>query len=138
MLAQTDRNDIPDKKLPEPKIEQTLDLESVPLTTVLTQKHMIIAQEDGIINWYSIEMPATLDSPETCITLFQKIDKEYRFLEQLGDKTADEFNCYATYSKSYEKLIIGTNKGVLAILPVKAENIDYEEEEDEDQREKTK
>jgi hypothetical protein len=47
---------------------------------------MIIANADGIINWYTIDMPATMDSPETCITLFQKIDKEYRFLEQLGEK----------------------------------------------------
>ena len=100
---------------------------------------MIIAHEDGIINWYNIEMPVYEENnPEQCIKLELKIDKEYRFLDQLGESKGEEFNCFANYSKSFQKLIIGTNKGVLAILPVKAETIDFGEEDDEEQGEKTK
>lgn len=96
LLGPGNRNDIPDKKLPEPKVEQVLDLDSVPLTTILTQKHILIAQEDGIINWYNIEMPVyEANNPEQCIKLESKIDKEYRFLDQLGESKAEEFNCFA-------------------------------------------
>lgn len=59
----------------------------MPLATVLTQKHMIVAHEDGVFKWYTIDMPVYEENnTEQCIKLEEKIDKEYRFLEQLGDK----------------------------------------------------
>lgn len=100
---------------------------------------MIIAYDDGVFKWHTIDMPTfEKNNTEICIKLEGKVEKEYRFLEQLGDNRADEFNCFVCYSKSFEKLIIGTNKGVLALLPVKAESNEYENEDDEEQREKTK
>ena len=42
------------------------------------------------------------------------------------------------YSKSHNKILIGTQNGILAKLAVEAEQLDEEEDEAEDQKEKTK
>ena len=42
------------------------------------------------------------------------------------------------YSRSYKKILIGTQNGILAKLPVEAEKLDEEEEEDDGQKEKQK
>lgn len=67
-----------------PHLEPGLELESVPHTTLLTQKHMIVSTDDGMITWYKIEPPyeaadGKLD-PTQCIK-FLEIDQEYNYAE---------------------------------------------------------
>ena len=45
------------KKDPKPKQEFELTLDSVPMTTLLTQKHMIIFKENGYVSWHRVEVP---------------------------------------------------------------------------------
>lgn len=48
-----------------PQVEQTLDLKDVPMTTVLTGKHMIVASADGLISWFKMDSPPEYDENTT-------------------------------------------------------------------------
>lgn len=79
------RDDQQDRKPLEPKIEQELTLDSIPMTTLLTQRHMIVSQEDGIISWYKIDFPPHDPTQDVKITLESEIEKEYPISDYLGD-----------------------------------------------------
>lgn len=131
------RDDQGERKPVEPKVEQELVLESIPMTTLLTQRHMIVSQADGIISWYKIDMPMYEESQDVHITLINEIEKEYPFMDYLGDSGAPAQYMY--YSKSFERIVIGSTNGVLALLPIVAEKMDTgEENEDEENQEKSK
>lgn len=40
-----------------PTLEQAFDVSGIPLTTQITQKHLIVSTDDGLITWYRIEQP---------------------------------------------------------------------------------
>ena len=40
-----------------PHIGKTLDLQSIPLSSLMTPKHIIVSETNGLINWYRIEQP---------------------------------------------------------------------------------
>ena len=61
----------------QPHVEQTLDLQAVPMTTALTQKHLIVATEDGMINWYNVDIPYGDPNSDQCLTLKDEIAYEY-------------------------------------------------------------
>jgi hypothetical protein len=113
-------------------VEQTLDLKDVPMTTVLTGKHMLVASADGLISWFKMDNPPEYDenTNDQMIKLEDEIEKEYNFAAQLGEQASNPVQ-YMYYSKSFKKLIIGTSNGVLAILPIEAEKQTYEEDEDD-------
>jgi hypothetical protein len=107
------------------------------MTTLLTQKHMVIFKDNGIVSWHRIEMPRQIDENSDEGIEYDKklgIEKQYNFSEQLGDSEAPAQ--YVYYSKKFQKMIIGTSNGVLAVLPIAAEKFDDGEggdEEDEGQ-----
>ena len=88
---------------------------------MLTQKHMIVSLDDGLIQWYRTEMPeinfkagadANLDNH---ITVTEDVDQEYRFeaaqLSANADGTAEippEPIAFMHYTRSYKKIIMGT------------------------------
>lgn len=45
------------KKELEIKVEQTLELDSVPMTTVLTLRNLIVSTDNGMLSWYKIDSP---------------------------------------------------------------------------------
>ena len=102
---------------------------------------MIVSTDDGLITWYRIEPPyenadGKVDNT-LCLKLTNQIAYEYDFQEQIPE----ESRCpafYMKYSKSYKKILIGTQNGILAKLAVEAEKLDEEEEEDDGQKEKQK
>jgi hypothetical protein len=48
------------------------------MTTTLTQKHLIVATEDGMINWYNVDIPyCAPDAENYCLTLKDEIAFEY-------------------------------------------------------------
>jgi len=59
-----------------PHIGKTLDLQSVPLSTIMTPKHIIVSESNGMVNWFRIEHPFENAKPEDRnITIFDDIDK---------------------------------------------------------------
>jgi len=61
----------------QPHVEQTLDLQAVPMTTCLTQSHLIVATEDGMINWYNVDIPYGDPNSDQSLTLKDEIQFEY-------------------------------------------------------------
>jgi hypothetical protein len=112
-----------------PHIGKTLFLSSEPLSTVLTPKHLIVSEANGMIHWYRIEPPLLgAKQEDNFITIFDEVDKEYNFKEQLPDG-AVEPAAHMHYTKSHLNLLIGTANGILSLLSVPAERISDDEEE---------
>ena len=66
-----------------PHIGKALDLQSTPLCSVLTPKHLIVSEASGMINWFRVEQPFENAKPEDkYITIFDEIDKQYDFRGQ--------------------------------------------------------
>jgi WD40 repeat protein len=103
---------------------------------LITQKHMIIALEDGLIQWNRLEHPqldfGTKLTQEHHMRVTEEVDQEYVFDYQEGPPA------YMHYTRSFKKIIIGTEYGLIGVLPVEAEKIDEDEEEEENQGEKEK
>jgi hypothetical protein len=107
------------------------------MTTTLTQKHMIVATEDGMINWYNVEIPYGDPNSDLSLTLKDEIAYEYQFADQLGDNSAPA--SFMHYCRSHCRLVIGTRNGVLSRLAFDAQVIDDEEdEENQDEKDKEK
>ncbi len=123
----------------EPHLEPGLELDSVPHTTLLTQKHMIVSTDDGLISWFKVEPPylsADGKFDNSQCTKFLEVDQEYNFADQLrADSRAPA--SYMKYSRKHASIVIGTQNGCLATLSVPAEPLD-EDEDDEEKEEKVK
>jgi len=118
-----------------PHIGKALNLDSEPLSTVMTPKHLIVSEANGMIHWYRIEHPFENAKPEDkFITIFDEIDKEYNFLEQLPESAAAPAS-HMHYTKSHQNLLIGTTNGILSLLNVPAEKFSEEEEDQEKEEE---
>lgn len=114
-----------------PHIGKTLDLQSIPLSSLMTPKHIIVSETNGMINWYRIEQPfENLKPEEKSIKIFDDIDKQYNFKAQLPEEAESPAN-YMIYTKSHQNLLIGTNNGVLSLLNVPSEKFSEDEEEQE-------
>jgi len=124
-----------------PQIEQTLALNGIPMTTIVTQKHMIVATDEGIMQWYKIEPPydgmGDKDADQMCLKLLDEIDQEYNFSDQLREENKAPV-AFMHYSKSYKRIVIGARNGVLGRLYVEAEVLDEDEDEDDVQGDKEK
>ena len=89
---------------------------------------MIVSESNGMINWYRIEHPFDNAKPEEkFITIFDDIDKQYNFKTQLPEDSESPAN-FMLYSKSHQKLMIGTSNGILSLLNVPSEKISDEED----------
>ena len=114
-----------------PHIGKTLDLQSIPLSSLMTPKHIIVSETNGMINWYRIEQPfENLKPEEKSIKIFDDIDKQYNFKAQLPEEAESPAN-YMIYTKSHQNLLIGTSNGVLSLLNVPSEKFSEDEEEQE-------
>ena len=84
-----------------PHIGKTLDLQSIPLSSLMTPKHIIVSETNGMINWYRIEQPfENLKPEEKSIKIFDDIDKQYNFKAQLPEEAESPAN-YMIYTKSH-------------------------------------
>lgn len=115
----------------QPHIGKTLDLKSVPLCSVMTPKHILVSESNGMINWYRIEHPFENAKPEDkFITIFDDVVKEYNYREQLPKDAPSPAN-HMLYTKSHQNLLIGTTNGFLTKLNVPSEKETEDEEEQE-------
>lgn len=126
--------------------ETTLSLQARPLALLLTQKHLIVSLDDGMIQWYRIEMPEInfkKDNDETYkLTITEDIDQEYKFeAAQLSAQIDTEGTnviepiAYMHYSRNYKKIIMGTQQGLIGLLAVEAEALNEDEEPEEEHKE---
>jgi len=70
------------------------------MTTVLTMKHLIVATEDGMINWYNVDIPYGAPDTDMCLTLKDEIAFEYQFADNLGDNSAPA--SFMHYSRTHK------------------------------------
>lgn len=113
------------------KQEQVLTLPCIAETSLLTNKYLIISCEDGMIYWYKLDEPQ-VDDADPCLKIFDEVEKEYNFAEEFKSEDAEKAN-FMHYSRSFRKIIIGTRSGIIGKLAVEAENINYEEDEEDQQ-----
>jgi hypothetical protein len=59
-----------------------------------------------------------------------EIDQEFNFIDKLQPEWRAPAS-YMKYSRSHKRIVIGTQNGVLAVLPVEAELLDEDEEDEE-------
>ncbi|EGR30550.1 hypothetical protein IMG5_129360, partial [Ichthyophthirius multifiliis] len=104
----------------KPILPYNYDCQYRPEFLVLTQKHIIVVQENGKFQW-----------------LF-KYDKENENVEALKPFKIDKNYTYndakivqLMYNQQYSKIYVGTNEGNIIILPIEAESNDIDEEEEQ-------
>jgi WD40 repeat protein len=121
-------------------LDHTLNTTSRPVSCVLTQKHLIVSLEEGIIVWHTIEPPdvivGDIDPHTQKMKILDDIEQDFTLNIKVGESDIPEFISYLHYSKNFDTLIMGTETGVFGILRVQAEAINYDEEEDEQQKKK--
>jgi hypothetical protein len=110
-----------------PRVEDHIDLDSVPTTTLLTQKHLIVATELGGIYWYAVDIPYG-KADEGLKLKGEEINYEYNFSEQLGENSAPA--SFMHYSRSHKKIVIGTRNGVITRLDFEAQVPEDEVDDD--------
>ena len=126
--------------------EESLSLPNRALAVLLTQKHLIVSMEDGLIQWYRTEMPpinfkaAAESVQDKHIILTQDVDQEYKFepaqLSANTDSTTEvppEPIAFMHYTRNFKKIIMGTHQGLIGILGIEAEAINEDEEQEDDQ-----
>lgn len=84
-----------------PCLEQSLEVNAIPLTTLITQRNMVVSTDDGLITWYRVEQPiensdGSIDN-NMAIKLLDQVDYEYDFFEQKS-KTTGVRNYFNTNS----------------------------------------
>ena len=116
-------------------IDHTLNTTSRPVACILTQKHLIISLEEGMIIWHAIEPPdvivGDIDPHTQKLKILDDIEQDFTLDIKVGESDIPEYISFIHYSKNYDVLIMGTETGVFGILKVQAEAINYDEEEDD-------
>ena len=108
----------------------------MPVETVLTQKHLIVAHADGMMKWFKIEPPFDNEKEaDMCLKLFPTVEKEYNFADKLPPDSIEPPK-YIHYSRSHRRMIVGTEGGLIAALPFAAEAGNFDDDEVDDGEEK--
>ena len=108
----------------------SLMLTSNPLSLIITQVHLIVAQSDCVMNWFNIEEHENKDTKEAISVVATKVDKEFTLENEPFTRMY--------YNKGMKQIIGYSSNGQLRILPEVAENKDEdigEFDEDEEHRE---
>jgi hypothetical protein len=116
-----------------PHVGMTLDLEAVPENVLFTPKHMIVSDNAGVISWYKVEPPYENQAGkdvDSFLTIQDKVDKDYIFKDAIPDPASQAPASFMHYSRSHQFIIVGTRNGILGTLPIPAEKIDEDDEEE--------
>lgn len=100
----------------------------------MTQKHMLISLEEGIIQWFKLELPEVVlgekDNSDRSLKVLEEIEQEFALNMTIGESDEPEYIAHMHYAKSFTQLIMATETGVLGRLEVEAEAINYDEDEE--------
>lgn len=118
------------------KLENTVNLSSRPATCLLTQKHMIVSLEEGLIVWLKIELPPEVvlndkDAANQSLKVLEEIEQEWSFNVKIGESDTPDYLTHIHYTRSFKYLVCGTETGIFGTLEIEAERNDEDEEEEE-------
>jgi hypothetical protein len=103
-------------------LEHQLHTTSRPVACILTQKHLIVSLEEGMIVWHSVEQPdmivGDIDPHTQKMKILDDIEQDFTLNIKVGESDIPEYISYMHYSKNYDTLIMGTETGVFGILQV--------------------
>ena len=121
-------------------LDGTLQTTSRPICCLLTQKHLIISLEEGMIIWHAIEPPDVIvgdvDPHTQKLKCLEDIEYDFHLNIKVGESDIPEYISNMHYTKDFKTLVMGTDTGVFGILSCEAEAINYDEDEDEQQKKK--
>lgn len=124
------------------KVENTVNLSSRCVTAILTQKHMIVSLEEGLMQWLKIELPEIVinekDAADQSLKVLEEVEQEWTFNVQIGESNIPDFITHMHYTRSYKHLVMGTETGIFGTLAVEAEMVNEEYGEEEAQQVKEK
>jgi len=118
-------------------LEGQMSLSSRPVGIILTQKHLILSLEEGLLQWFQVEPPPLNvlgdkdQQDQKGCTILEEVDQEWYFGVKVGESNVPDYITYLHYSRGFKTLICGTETGVFGTLDIEAEAINEEEEEDE-------
>lgn len=101
---------------------------------------MVISTEDGQIFWHTLELPEMVvgdrDPHESKLKVLDEIDYDFALDIKVGESDMAECISNMHYNKNYKNIVMGTETGVFGYLNVEAEAINYDEEDEENQKKK--
>lgn len=95
---------------------------------------MLVSLEEGILIWLNLELPEVNlgdKDADQSLKILEEIDQEFSLNLTVGESDIPEYVSHMHYTKSFKTLIMGTETGVFGRLDVQAEVINYEEDEEE-------
>jgi hypothetical protein len=122
------------------ELETTIKTSSRPCTLVLTQKHVIVSLEEGMLQWLKLEAPPEMvvagdkDADQSLKIFENEVEQEWAFGKTIGEsEDLNDYISYLHYSRTFSVLVCGTESGVFGKLEVAAEAFAEEDDEDEGQ-----
>ena len=108
------------------KLENTVNLSSRPATCILTQKHLIVSLEEGLIVWLKIELPPEVvlndkDAANQSLKVLEEIEQEWSFNVKIGESDTPDYLTHIHYTRSFKYLVCGTETGIFGTLEIEAE-----------------
>lgn len=93
-------------------LEHTLALPCKAACALFTQKHLIVSLEDGVINWYKLDLPAFSiakeDDGSKKLTVTEDIEQEWNLNKKIGETSDYECIAHMHYSRSFRQIVMGT------------------------------
>jgi hypothetical protein len=90
---------------------------------VVTQMHLVVVDESGLLNWLYKYIPVNIDD-QTRLPF--KLAQQYL---AIADENPEKCITHVTYNQSFTRLIVGLADASLIILPIMAEPSQDEEDE---------
>lgn len=90
----------------EGKLTNSVNLSSKPACCSLTQKHMLISLEEGLIQWLKLELPEVVIGDKAGsaqhIKVLDEVEQEFRLGMTIGETGETEFIAHMHYSRSFK------------------------------------
>ena len=123
-------------------LEHTHHLDGGVHAILLTQKHLIVSQDDGLLQWFKLDLPVILssdkDNDTKHLTVENVVEMEWNLNRTIGETGDYEVVSHMHYSRDFRQLIIGTSTGMFGRLEIEAEAVNFEEDEEEAQQKQEK
>jgi WD40 repeat protein len=112
--------------------EELMKINDAARCLILTQRHLIAGQDDGKVVWYSALPPEKTHPGQQVIALK---DKQVRLIDEICQNYLLENGGirHMVYTKNFKKIIFGCEDGFLAVLPVEAELLNEDEDDEEEE-----
>lgn len=104
------------------KLENQLQVQNKVASIIMTHVHLIVSQEEGLIQWFKIDLPeeyaSEKENQDRKLQVLDEIEQEFIFESHIGETGEREFISHMHYSRSFSQLIMGTPTGLIGRLEV--------------------